>query len=84
MATHEVTVKVSDTIYEEIKRYKKSSHKKSTEDAVAALIKHALTLPLYFTQFDWERAEEEADKEIAAGKIESFNSVEDFLTDMKK
>jgi hypothetical protein len=35
------------------------------------LIRHALTLPPYFREFSWERAELEADEEIASGKINS-------------
>jgi hypothetical protein len=84
MATHELTINLSDEILEEIERYKKVRHKKSTDDAVAELIKYALALPPYFKDFDWEKAEAEADKEIAAGKIKSFNSVEDFIIDLKK
>jgi predicted CopG family antitoxin len=84
MATHELTINLSDEIFEEIKRYKKVRHKKSTDDAVAELIKYALTLPPYFKDFDWGKAEAEADKEISTGKIKSFNSVEDFITDLKK
>ncbi len=84
MATRELTITLSDEVMDEIERYKKIKHKKNTEDAVAELIKHALTLPTYFRDFDWEKAESEADKEIAAGKTKSFDSAEDFLADLKK
>ena len=84
MATKELTITLSDSTLEEIERYKKFSHKKSTEDAVAELIKYALTLPPYFKDFNWEKAEAEADKEVAAGKVKSFNSVEDFISDLKR
>lgn len=84
MATRELTITLSDTIFEEIKKFKKLSHKKSTKDAVTDLIKYALTLPPYFKNFDWKKAEAEADKEIAAGKTKSFKSIEDFLSDLKK
>jgi hypothetical protein len=43
-----------------------------------------LTLPPYFKDFDWKKAEAEADKEIAAGKTKSFKSAEDFLSDLKR
>ncbi len=84
MATKELTISISDEILKEIERFKESTHKKSTNDAVAELIKYALTFPPYFKEYDWEIAETEADKEIAAGKIESFNSVEDLLFDLKR
>ena len=84
MPKHEVTINLSKKILEEIERYKDSTHKKSTEDAVTELIEYALTLPQYFKSFDWEKAEAEADKEIAAGKTESFNSVDDFISDLNK
>ena len=84
MATKELTITLSDSTLEGIERYKKFSHKKSTEDAVTELIKYALTLPLYFKDFNWEEAEAEADKEVAAGKVKSFNSVEDFISDLKR
>ncbi len=33
-------------------------------------------------EFSWEKAELEADGEIASGKINSFDSIEDFLSDL--
>jgi hypothetical protein len=41
-------------------------------------------LPPYFKDFNWEKAEAEADKEVAAGKVKSFNSVEDLIADLKR
>jgi len=84
MAIRALTVSLSDDILEEIESYKKSTNKPSTEAALAELIKYALTLPLYFKDFDWKKAEVEADKEIAAGKIKSFDTVEDLISDLKK
>lgn len=84
MASQELTITLSDSTFEEIKKYKKLSHKRSTKDAVSELIKYALTLPPYFKSFDWKKAEAEADKEMTAEKTKSFKSVEDFLSDLKK
>jgi hypothetical protein len=84
METRELTITLSDTVLEEIKRYKKLSHKKTTAGVVKELIKYALTLPPYFKNFDWKKAEAKADKEVLAGKIKSFSSIEDFLSDLKK
>jgi hypothetical protein len=47
------------------------------------LIKYALALPPYFARFDWKKAEEDADADIAAGNVKSFSSVDEFLTDLK-
>ncbi|MFQ5686201.1 MAG: hypothetical protein ACE5GV_06020 [Candidatus Scalindua sp.] len=84
MPKNELTINLSKKTLEEIKRYKVSTHKKSTEDAVTELIEYALTLPQYFKGFDWEKAEAEAGKEIATGQTESFNTVEDFISDLNK
>jgi len=84
MATQELTITLSDKVLDEVKKYKKLLHKKSTGDAVAELVKYALTLPPYFKAFNWKKAEAEADKEIASGKTKVFKSAEDFLSDLKK
>ncbi|GBD99640.1 hypothetical protein BMS3Abin07_01677 [bacterium BMS3Abin07] len=83
MASRELTISLSDEILKEIESYKKSTNR-STEAAIAELIKYALTLPLHFRDFDWVQAESEADKEIAAGRIKSFDSIEEFLSDLNK
>lgn len=84
MATQELTITLSDKVLDEVKKYRKLLHKKSTGDTVAELVKYALTLPPYFKAFDWKKAEAEADGEIASGKTKSFRSAEDFLSDLKK
>ncbi|HLC17164.1 MAG TPA: hypothetical protein VJL89_13150 [Thermodesulfovibrionia bacterium] len=84
MASHELTISINNDILEEIERYKKSTHKQNIEEAVIELINYALSLPLYFKKFDWKKAEYEADKEIAAGKTKSFDTVEDLISDLKK
>jgi predicted CopG family antitoxin len=84
MRTKELTITLSDDIFREVEKYKKSTQKQSTEEAIAELVKYALTIPPYFRSFDWEKAEAEADKEIALGKTKSFDTVEDLITDLKK
>lgn len=69
---------------EEIKRYKNITHKQNIEDAVRELINYALNLPLYFRKYNWERAEDEADKEIDSNKTKSFDTVENFISDLEK
>ena len=84
MAKRELTIKIPDDIFDEIERYRKSANKPNTEEAVAELIEYALSLSPYFREFNWEKAEAEADKEIAAGQTKSFDSIEDFILDLKK
>jgi len=84
MSKRELTIKIPDDVFDEIERYRKSANKLNTEEAVTELIKYALSLPPYFREFNWEKAEAEADKEIAAGKTKSFDSIEDFIADLKK
>ena len=84
MASRALTITLTDDVFEEVERYKRSAKKTNTEEAASELIKYALTLPPYFREFDWEKAEAEANKEIASGKIKSFHSVEDFIADLKK
>jgi len=47
------------------------------------LIKYALALPPYFARFDWKKAEEDADADIAAGNVKSFSSVDEFPAALK-
>ena len=84
MSKRELTIKIPDDVFDEIERYRKSANKLNTEEAVTELIKYALSLPPYFREFNWEKAEAEADKEIAARKTKSFDSIEDFIADLKK
>jgi len=84
MRSHELTICLNNGILEEIERYKESTHKQNIEEAVTELINYALNLPPYFKNFDWETAEYDADMEIAAGKTKSFDTVEQFISDLKK
>jgi len=52
MAQREITITLADDIIEEIEKYRKSARKTKTEEAVAELIKYALTLPPYFRDFN--------------------------------
>ena len=78
-----ITVEVPDEIFREITNFKKRSHIKDNESATFELIKYALSLPPYFAAFDWRKAEEEADADIASGRVKSFSSVDDMLADLK-
>jgi hypothetical protein len=84
MSKRKLTIKITEDLFDEIEEYMKYTNKLNTEDAVAELIKYALSLPPYFREFNWEKAEAEADKEIASGQTKSFDSIEDFIADLKK
>jgi len=83
MATCILKISLSDDIIEEVEKHKKLRHKQSIEEAVLDLINYALKLPQYFMKFDWKKAEDEADREISSDKTESFDTVEDFIADLK-
>lgn len=78
-----LTIDIPEELLREIDMYCKSSKKESTSKAVIDLLKSALTLPEYFRNFNWEEAEKEADDEIKSGKTSSFDSLKDFLADLK-
>ena len=84
MNNYKLTIDLTNDMLEEIKRYKNITHKQNIEDTVKELINYALNLPLYFRKYNWEDAEDIADKEIASGKTKSFDTVEDFISDLEK
>lgn len=84
MGTSVLEISLSDDMMEEIEKHKKLRHQRSLEETVVDLIDYALKLPQYFTDFDWQKAEDAADHEISSGKTESFETVEQFLADLEK
>jgi len=84
MTSCKLTISLSNNTLDEIKRYKKVMRKQSIEEAVTELINYALSLPLYFKNFNWKDAEDEANVEILSGKCESFDTLEDFISDIQK
>jgi hypothetical protein len=80
---HKITLELPDEVLTELADFKKRANITDTKTAVFTLIRYALSLPQYFKNFDWEAAEKEADAEIASGKVKSFNTVDDFLADLK-
>lgn len=80
---HKITLEIPEEIYARIADFKKKSRIRDVNSAIIELIKYALTLPPYFKDFDWKKAEEEADRDVLSGKLKSFSNVEDFLTELK-
>jgi hypothetical protein len=81
--THRITMEIPDDVFVEIVNFKKKARIDDNATAAYELIKHALTLPAYFAKFDWKEAEKVADEDIEDGKVKSFSSVEDLMTDLK-
>lgn len=81
-STHKITLEIPDKIYAGIVAFSKKNHISDSGTAATELIKYALSLPPYFKNFDWDRAEEEADSEIKSGNVMEFSNVDDFLDEL--
>lgn len=83
---HSLTIDLPDEllekILEKIEEYKKQANLPDNSSAIKELLEHALFLPKYFRDFDWRKAEDEADEDIRQGNVKSFSTVEDFLKEL--
>ena len=77
-----VALELPDSMFDKVMKFKEESHLPNEESAIYELIRYALTLPLYFRDFDWEMAEAEADLDIASGKVKEFSLVDELITDL--
>lgn len=73
--SRKLCITLPDKLYNEVERYRKSVKARSRSAAVAELLKYAINLPPYFKDFDWEKAEREADIAIKKGDVKTFDSV---------
>jgi hypothetical protein len=80
---HKTTLQIPGAIYNDILNFKSRERIRDNKAAIVKLLKYAFTLPQYFKDFDWKKAEQKADKDIKAKKIASFSSVHGFLADFK-
>ena len=80
---HKITLKIPDDLYAGIVDFRKKTRIRDAKSAVVELIKYALTLPPYFKNFDWKKAEKEADADIKSGRVKRFSNVDDFLAELK-
>lgn len=72
-------ITLPDKLFSEVERFKKSVKARSRSAAVVELLKYAINLPPYFKDFDWKRAEEEADMAIKKGETKTFGSLEKLI-----
>ncbi len=82
-SSHRITLDLPDEILSQVADFKRRANIRDTNTAVYELLKYALTLPPYFKDFDWNEAEKEADAEIEAGNVKTFDSVDELLADLK-
>ena len=80
---HRITLDLPEEISRDLDEFKKRTNIRDTSTAVYELLRYALSLPPYFKEFDWSAAEDEADADIAAGRVKTLDSVEEFLADLK-
>jgi len=80
---HKITMEIPDEIFAGISDFKKKTKIADDAAAIFELVKYALTLPEYFRNFDWKKAEKEADDDIKQGRVKRFSSVDEFLADLK-
>lgn len=79
---HKMTLEIPDNIYAEILAFSRNNNINDSGEAVMELVKHALSLPPYFKDFDWDKAEQEADEEISSGNVMEFSDVDSFLNEL--
>lgn len=79
MADKRLTLNLPEDLLEEVDSYKAKTNKKSTSEAVADLLRSALTLPDHFRNFDWKKAEKEVDELRDAGKVSTAQTAEELV-----
>lgn len=77
-----ITVDIPEEILTELAEFKKRQSIADDNVAICRLIESALLMPEYFRYFNWAEAEQEAEGEIKLSKTKSFDTVDDFLTEL--
>ena len=72
-------ITLPDKLFSEVERFRKSVKARSSSAAVVELLKYAISLPPYFKDFDWEKAEEDADMAIKKGDVKTFDSLKKLM-----
>ncbi len=72
-------ITLPDKLFAEVERFRKSAKARSRSAAVVELLKYAMNLPPYFKDFDWMKAEKEADIAIRKGETKTFDSLDKLM-----
>ena len=79
-----LTIQIPDNLLVRVDEYCKIHQKPSMSEAVREILDDVLTLPSYFDDWDWKKAESEADKDIKAGRLTGpFNNPEDLIKSLR-
>ncbi|MCE5282637.1 MAG: hypothetical protein LLG93_11095 [Deltaproteobacteria bacterium] len=81
--SRKITLDLPEELYAAVEKFKEKSNIPDIKSAIFELLRYALTLPPYFREFDWTKAEAEADADIAAGRVKCFPSMEETLAGLK-
>ena len=78
-------IQVPKDLLDRVDDYRFTHRKHSRAETVRELLDHALTLPPYFKDWDWEKAEAGADEAIKKGQIVGpFDNIKDALKSLKE
>ncbi|MEW6619121.1 MAG: ribbon-helix-helix domain-containing protein [bacterium] len=79
-----LTIQIPDDLLVRVDEYCETHHKPSRDEAVKEILDDVLTLPPYFDNWDWEKAEAEADEDIKAGRLTGpFDNPEDLIKSLR-
>jgi len=78
-----VVLELPEHLLNEVEKFKEEAHMPNKESAILKLIEYAIGFPEYFRNFDWQKAEDEADEEIASGRVKEFASVNELIADLR-
>lgn len=77
-------VDVERDLLDRIDDYRFTHRKHSRAETVRELLEYALTLPPYFKDWNWEKAEAEADEDIKTGRLTGpFDNPQDLIKSLK-
>ena len=78
-------IQVPKDLLDRVDDYRFMHRKNSRAETVRELLDYALTLPPYFKDWDWEKAEAKADEAIKKGELVGpFDNIKDALKSLKE
>ncbi len=79
-----LNIEIPGNLKKRLKEHISLNHDESIETTVINLLDYALApYPPYFENYNWKKAEAEADEAIAKGDIKSFDNAEDLIRDLQ-